>query len=301
MEPTHTFLDFITAWQPTSPFLPLTALALAAYTVGLWRLRSRGRGQSVGGWQAARAYAALVLFGVALFGPLDVYAEHLFLVHMLQHLLLAMAVAPLLLSASVMPAYMWSMPQWMRQGVGTEFAAKGLARRAVSFATRPPVALVFFICALWLWHIPDLYDAAVRNELVHLAEHLSFFLGALLFWWPIIGPAPVRSVLSYPQRLLYLLLIVTPTAILAAMITMTSSVIYESYADSPGIWGLTPLSDQRIGGLIMWVPGNFVYLFTMTRLFFKWFESEESKARSAPRRRRRRRPTGSPDSRRPRL
>ena len=207
---------------------------------------------------------------------------------MLQHLAMAMAAAPLVLSASVMPVYMWSMPQTLRLGVGSEFAAGGLAKRAVSVVTRPPIALTIFIVSLWVWHIPDLYDAALRNEVVHLAEHLCFLIGALLFWWPIIGPAPVRSALSYPQRLLYLLLIVTPTAVLAAFITMSGSVIYETYAQGDSIWGLSPLSDQRIGGLIMWVPGNFIYLFTMTALFFKWYESEERKSRSAPRRRRRR-------------
>ena len=139
----------------------------------------------------------------------------------------------------------------------------------------------------------------MRNELIHLVEHMSFFLGALLFWWPIIGPAPVRSALSYPQRLLYLLMVVTPSAVLAALVTLAGSSIYESYDGTNEVWGLDPLSDQRIGGVIMWVPGNFVYLFAMTALFFKWYESEEQKTRSQRprRRRRRRRPENTDDDR----
>ena len=192
-------------------------------------------------------YGAFLLLALALFGPFDTYADYLFLVHMLQHLTLALAAAPLLLMAGVMPAFMWSMPRFLRQGVGAEFAVTGMARRVVTFATRPHVALLTFVGALWFWHIPDFYDAAVRNELIHLVEHLSFFLGALLFWWPIIGPAPVRSALSYPQRLLYLLMVVTPSAVLAALVTLAGSSIYESYDGTNEVWGLDPLSDQRIG------------------------------------------------------
>ena len=124
------------------------------------------------------AYAAFFLLALALFGPFDTYADYLFLVHMLQHLTLALAAAPLLLMAGVMPAFMWSMPRFLRQGVGAEFAVTGMARRVVSFATQPRVAIVLFVGALWIWHIPDIYDAAVRNELIHLAEHMSFLPGS---------------------------------------------------------------------------------------------------------------------------
>ena len=301
MDTSHTFLDFVTAWDLASPFLVLLLLTTAAYTVGLVRLRPRAGGKSIDIRRVWMAYSAFLLLSMALFGPLDAYAEYLFLVHMLQHLAMALGAAPLLLMAGVMPAFMWSMPRFMRQGVGAEFAVTGMARRAVAFATRPQVAIVLFVGALWIWHIPDFYDAAARNELLHLAEHLSFFTGAMLFWWPIIGPAPVGTALSYPQRLLYLLLVVTPSAVLAALVTLAGSSIYAVYDGSNEVWGLDPLSDQRIGGLIMWVPGNFVYLFTMTALFFKWYASEERKSRlqRPRRRRRRRRPTESASDDRP--
>ena len=301
MNTSHTFLDFVTAWDLASPFLVLLLLTTAAYTVGLVRLRARAGGKSIDGRRVWMAYSAFFLLSMALFGPLDTYAEYLFLVHMLQHLAMALGAAPLLLMAGVMPAFMWSMPRFMRQGVGAEFAVTGMARRVVALATRPQVAIVLFVGALWIWHIPDFYDAAARNELLHLAEHLSFFTGAMLFWWPIIGPAPVGTALSYPQRLLYLLLVVTPSAVLAALVTLAGSSIYAVYDGSNEVWGLDPLSDQRIGGLIMWVPGNFVYLFTMTALFFKWYASEERKSRlqRPRRRRRRRRPTESASDDRP--
>ena len=199
-------------------------------------------------------YGAFLLLALALFGPFDTYADYLFLVHMLQHLTLALAAAPLLLMAGVMPAFMWSMPRFLRQGVGAEFAVTGMARRVVTFATRPQVALLTFVGALWFWHIPDFYDAAVRNELIHLVEHMSFFLGALLFWWPIIGPAPVRSALSYPQRLLYLLMVVTPSASPGGPGNAGWELDLRVVRRNERGVGPRSLSDQRIGGVIMWVP-----------------------------------------------
>ena len=109
--------------------------------------------------------------------------------------------------------------------------------------------------------------------------HLSMFATSILFWWPIIGPPPVRSQLTDPQRIIYLILVVTPTAVLAAIITLSNTVIYTTYIDTPQHFTLTPTEDQRIGGLLMWIPGNIVYLATLTTLFLRWFAQEDRKNR----------------------
>jgi putative membrane protein len=109
--------------------------------------------------------------------------------------------------------------------------------------------------------------------------HFTMFATAVFFWWPIVGPPPIRTQLNYPQRIVYLLLAVTPTALLAAIITLSQSLIYTFYLDSPGHLGWNPVEDQSTGGLIMWIPGNLVYLATMTVLFFRWFSDEEKKSR----------------------
>jgi cytochrome c oxidase assembly factor CtaG len=101
------------------------------------------------------------------------------------------------------------------------------------------------------------------------------FSSTVLFWWPIVGPPPVRTRLTYPQRFVYLLFAVTPTALLAAVITLSNSLIFDFYLASPGHFSWSPVEDQRMGGLLMWIPGNFVYLTTMMVLFFRWFAAEE--------------------------
>jgi putative membrane protein len=227
--------------------------------------------------------AGFAFLGFAIAGPSDIYAGEMFFAHMVQHLLIMMAAGPLLLAAGTMPAYMWAMPETVRLGLGSSLSRRGLARRLINAVTGPRFTLVFFVISLWGWHVPAAFDLALRNEAVHLVMHLNMFLAGMLFWWPIIGPSPVRTRLSYPQRLLYMLMAVTPTAVLAAFITMSNTVLYEPYLSAPLHFGLEPEENQRIGGLLMWIPGNSVYLGAMTVLFFKWFEAEEERSRQARR------------------
>jgi cytochrome c oxidase assembly factor CtaG len=140
-------------------------------------------------------------------------------------------------------------------------------------------ALPLFIGTLYAWHIPAAYNGSLENMWLHLFMHFTMFATAVLFWWPIVGPPPIRTQLNYPQRIIYLLLAVTPTALMAAIITLSKSVIYDFYLGSPGHFGWNPVEDQSTGGLIMWIPGNLVYLATMTVLFFRWFADEEKKSR----------------------
>jgi cytochrome c oxidase assembly factor CtaG len=269
------FLDFITAWDFLSPVTVVTFAAVAAYAVGLYRLQRRGRGQAVPGRNIVFAITGLALAVIALNGPLDIYAERAFFVHMTQHLVLAMFAAPLLLAASPVSVYLWALPEPGRLGLGASLASQGALRRIGSFMVRPPVALLAFLLTFYIWHLPAAYVAALENGAIHFVEHLTMFASGVLFWWPIIGPAPLRSQLSYPQRLLYLLLVVTPKALLAAIITLSNHVLYGFYLNKPDLWGVSDAEDQVIAGLLMWVPGNFVFLAALTVLFFKWYEKEE--------------------------
>jgi putative membrane protein len=253
-------------------------LAMVAYYAGLFRLLRRGGVHAVQRRRIGMASLAFALLFLALGGPLDVFSADLFFVHMTQHVLLAMAAAPLILGAGPMPVYMWALPETMRMGAAELLERRGAARIVLAFLTRPVVALPLFMGTMWLWHIPIAYQLALRNPYVHFAEHLSMFATAAFFWWPIIGPAPVRTRLNYPQRLIYMLLAVTPTAALAAMITLTGHVLYEDYAAAPRHFGMTAIEDQVMAGLIMWIPGNAVYLGTLTALFFSWAEKEREQS-----------------------
>jgi putative membrane protein len=162
-------------------------------------------------------------------------------------------------------------------GIGTALTDSGVIIKVMRILTKPTVALTVFIGTLYAWHIPAAYNQSLKDEWLHLFMHFSMFTTAVLFWWPIIGPPPIRTQLAHPQRIVYLLLAVTPTAVLAAIITLSKSVLFDFYLDSPGHFNWSPTEDQRTGGLLMWIPGNFVYLTTMTILFFRWFKEEERK------------------------
>ena len=271
--------DFLSAWSLSGPQFIIVVFLAAVYLVGVLRLQIRS------GWQAIPIRK--MLYGItgysilffAVAGPPEAFSQDMFFAHMIQHILIAMVGAVLLLAATPMAAYLWAMPETIRVGLAPSLAENGWIRNINATLTNPRFALPAFILTLWGWHIPEAYALAVRNDLVHLAMHLSMFATSILFWWPIIGPPPVRSQLTDPQRIVYLILVVTPTAVLAAIITLSNTVIYTTYIDTPHHFTLTPAEDQRIGGLLMWIPGNIIYLATLTTLFLRWFSQEDRKNR----------------------
>lgn len=280
-EPVTSFWAWLTLWRFTGPQFILVAFVAAVYLVGLLRLQFRS------GWRAVPLRE--MLYGVggfavllfALSGPPEALADEMFFLHMTQHILVAMVASVLLLAARPMSAYLWALPETVRIGLGPALSSQGWLRAVNAALTNPRVALPLFVLTLWLWHIPEAYQLAVRNELVHIFMHLSMLATAVLFWWPIIGPPPVGSRLSYPQRIVYLILVVTPTAVLAAIITLSNTVLYPHYIDTLHHFTLAPAEDQRIGGLLMWIPGNIVYLATLTTLFLRWFGDEDRRNRRA--------------------
>ena len=278
------FGEFIFAWDFSSPPSVLLLMLTAAYTIGTIRLAVRSDTNASFWSKVGTSYLAFGLLAFALAGPLDYFSDDLFAMHMSQHLVIAMFAAPLLLLGRPMPAYIWALPRPLRIGAGSALTGSGIIIRVMTILTRPKIALPLFIGTLYGWHLPSAYNSSLENEWVHLIMHFTMFSTAVLFWWPIVGPPPIRTQLNYPQRIVYLLLAVTPTALLAAIITLTKSVLYDFYLTAPGHFHWSTNEDQRVGGLLMWIPGNFVYLATMTVLFFKWFAEEERK--TSPLRRR---------------
>jgi len=273
------FSEFISAWDFSSPPAVLLLLIAGGYLVGSLRLAFRSNADNNFWSKFSAGIVGFLLLTIALAGPLDRYSTDMFTVHMSQHIVIAMFAAPLLLIARPMPAYVWSLPRPLRIGAGSALTGSGIIIRVLTVLTRPNVALPLFIGTLYAWHIPNAYNGSLENTWLHLLMHFTMFATAVFFWWPIVGPPPIRTQLNYPQRIVYLLLAVTPTALLAAIITLSQSLIYTFYLDSPGHLGWNPVEDQSTGGLIMWIPGNLVYLATMTVLFFRWFSDEEKKSR----------------------
>lgn len=277
-DPASSFGDLITRWDITDPFSILVLVLAAAYLFGLARLSSRAHASPL---ESKRVYAGVGGFAaiyIALAGPFDAFAAEAFWLHMLQHIVISMVGTPLILLSSPMPAYLWSMPETVRQGAGELLRSDGVLIRSLRWLIDPRITLLLFVGNLYVWHSPVLFSAALDNDAVHYLQHFSFFASAALFWWPIIGPAPVRSKLSYPQRLIYLLLVVTPTAVLASIITLSRGVIYDDYQGTPMHFGMTALEDQTLAGLILWLPGNALYLAALTAIFFTWASKESTEA-----------------------
>jgi cytochrome c oxidase assembly factor CtaG len=179
----------------------------------------------------------------------------LFAAHMVQHLLLILVAGPLVVLGAPLAPVLWALPRQSRRPIGR-------AMRRLSFVSRPGVAFAVHSVALWVWHVPGLYEAALRSRGVHVLEHLSFLLTAILFWWAIRHASGAS--------LLYLLGLAVESMLLGALLTFGDRPWYSTYALTTTRWGITPLADQQIAGLIMWVPGGVVYLGSGLAMLAAW-------------------------------
>ena len=209
-------------------------------------------------------------------GPLSAF-EDTFWIHMIQHLILIMLVPPLILSGLFFSANLWFFPRIIRVGIADFIRPQKPFRKILNLITSPRFGLIFYIISLWTWHLPIFFNYALNYSLVHNFEHLSFLLSGVLFWWPVIGLSIGAKKISIPMRIVYLLLAVTPTAVVAAFITLADSVIYGE--DIPRLLNISAIEDQKIGGLIMWIPGNTIFIATLTVLFFKWSYNQSKESR----------------------
>ena len=233
--------------------LPL-ALAVVGYAVGWARLarRSPARRRPALVARLALSLGGLVLVAVALLGLHDAAHER-FLPHMAQHLLLMMVAVPLLLLADPLPAALWALPASARRRVGTVMATGTALRRAWRALTRLPAAWTLYVLVLWLWHLPVAYDAALRTGWLHDLEHLSFALAAVVFWWPVIAPAPrVAPPPPAAARVVYLVLAAFAGGALGVLLAVSPAPLYAYAAASVG----DALEDQAWGGVLMWAVGG---------------------------------------------
>jgi cytochrome c oxidase assembly factor CtaG len=209
---------------------------------------------------------------LALISPLDVLSdEYLFSAHMLQHMLLVLAVPPMLIAG---------IPRAMASSI---IGAPGLGT-VERILRKPVLALLLAMAALWIWHVPRFYDATLRSEGLHIFEHLVFLVTSTIFWWPILSPLE-SSRMAPGSAFAYLAAAMLATSVLGILITFAPVGSYAAYlhpADSLGIldglrhfWGLTIEEDQQLGGLLMWVPGGMVYLVAIVAILLRWYRAPQ--------------------------
>jgi putative membrane protein len=224
-----------------------------------WRaLAHRRDGVAPTGGQRASFWLGLATMFLALNGPLhDISDYYLFSGHMVQHLVLTVVTPPLLVAGT---------PGWMlRPALALPFVGS-LARRL----TTPRAAFLKFNVILAAWHLPPLYNSAMFHHEVHILQHLMFIAGAVVMWWPLLSPLPELPRLSYPGQMLYSFLMTLPMTVISIYIVYANHVLYPAYASSPRLWGLSPLEDQRLGGLIMWIPGGLFFYLIASVVFYRW-------------------------------
>jgi putative membrane protein len=243
------------------PWNVATAISLviiaAIYLIGLphvWR-------KSIRPWQAVSFAIGWAAAGIALLSPLDAWSDVLFSAHMAQHEILMLVSAPLMVlgrpflpALHVLPARVWP-------------------KRAWDLITGPATVLILHAVVLWMWHLPALFEAALRNETVHVVQHLGFFVTAALFWWALIHGRYGR--LGYGVGVLYVFATAMHTQILGALLTFGSRSWYPTHAARTADAGLNAVDDQQLAGVLMWVPFGVVFLFIGLALFAAWLGEAE--------------------------
>jgi cytochrome c oxidase assembly factor CtaG len=209
--------------------------------------------------------------------PIDVLGGQLLLMHMVQHLLLVMFVSPLLLIANPLPFFMWGLPAGVRHELGRLLSQQSTFRRGLRWLTSPGLVWMAFVAAYLGWHDPNAYNAALKSDLIHDLEHLTFFGTAMLFWWHIIGAGPRLRSLSRGVRLAYVLGAVPVNMAAGVTIAFAGQPIYTYYTAVPRPWGLTLMQDQMIGGVIMWIPGSMMFLLAALILIVQLVQAEADK------------------------
>ncbi len=265
----------LTRWSldPGDSYL---ALAAALYLLG-------GRGRLRPSARQALCFAAgLLAIVLALNSPIDYYADELFWVHMLQHVVLLTVAPPLFLLGAPWPRMWRALPLRARATVGRALARSHLAAPLRAIA-RPLPALVLFNGNLIAWHIPAAYDLTLTNGAVHACEHALFFFTGLLFWARVIDPGPLRPRLVWPARIAYTVASMVVSWALAVWLVFDPHPLYGYYAalaTRPG--NITALGDQQLAGGVMWVPGSVAYTLTVLTGVHRWLAADYTTTTSPP-------------------
>jgi cytochrome c oxidase assembly factor CtaG len=244
-------------WEP-SVLIGIALLTLGYVLLGR-RMRQRHPENPWSAWRRIAFHAGTALVFIGLSSPLDALGDHyLFSAHMVQHLLF-LFVSPLL--------WLVGVPSWVTEAL----LPAGRSRRWLRFISQPALAGVLWVGVMWLWHIPRFYDAALESEGLHIFEHLCFLAVGTIGWWPVFGPHPA-AIRREPilGQALYLFFVTLPCTALAAILTLSPRLLYPFYAQAPRLLGWSPIFDQQLGGLLMWLPGDMFLMGAAISVLIRW-------------------------------
>ena len=262
--------DLWGAWNLDPVLLGGFLLAAWAY----WRGQTSGPRRPVDSCRARCFTVALVALGVALLSPLDALSNALASAHMVQHLLLLLVAAPLLALSAPSSAILRGSPLALRRASGRWRRRLGLTHGNLGVLRHPAAVWLLAVGVVWFWHAAAPYDATLDNELLHVLEHASFLATAVLFWQVVVG---VRGAARIPGGLGVLLVfaMAMQSVFLSVLLTFARTPWYSGYAATTAPWGLDPLTDQRLAGVIMWIPAGGIYLVVALALLVTWIRATE--------------------------
>jgi putative membrane protein len=219
--------------------------------------------EGAGWWRTLSWVGAVAIMFFTLNGPLHELAdESLFSAHMIQHMLLMLVMPPFLLMG---------LPRELMRRLVRDRTVLSLAR----VLTNPALAFVVYNAVFIGWHFPVAYDLALKNHNVHVVQHLMFISVAVMMWWSVVAPVPeLERIPDGPPLMLYVFAFGIPMTIISAFLTMSDRLIYPYYELAPRVTSLGPLEDQRLGGLLMWIPGMLIFWVAITTIWFRWTREE---------------------------
>jgi putative copper resistance protein D len=259
--------------------LPLMG-AVAAWLALVRRVNRAHPGHPVPRRRTVAFLGGLLAIAVALQSGIERYDTTLFSIHMIQHLLLTLVAAPLLVLGAPITLLLRAATPSARK----RWILPVLQSRAARLLGHPVVTGIVFAGVMWGSHFSPLFDLALEDPLVHDLEHLVFLGAALLFWWPAVGLDPGPHRLSHPARILYTFLQMPQNTFLAVAVSFAPAPLYPHYATLTRDWGPDPLLDQQIAGAIMWVGGDLLFLLAILGIVLDWSRSEERHSQAAERR-----------------
>jgi putative membrane protein len=229
-------------------------------------------------WQVASFAGGWLALLAALVSPIDTLSDVLFSVHMTQHELLMLVAAPLIVIGQPLTPMLRALPSRLRIRLQAG-ARQGWALPVWRFLTGPVNVWVLHAIILLGWHLPALYQAALRSDLVHYVQHLMFLGVAVLFWWALVHGRYGR--LGYGMAVLYVFTTAMYTGALGALLTVSPRIWYPIYEERTAAFGADPLADQQLAGLIMWIPAGVILLIVALGFLAAWLGALEGRARAS--------------------
>ena len=260
-------MDHHLAWKP-DPFAATTlTVTLVLYLAGLVRLSRSGGLSHIPRLEIAASLGGFVVLTISLLSPIATLSEWLFSAHMTQHELLMLVAAPLVAIGRPVVPMLWALPSQVRR------RASGVTSSGIgALATSPPVVFTLHAAALWTWHLPSLYEAAVLDDRIHIIQHICFTGTAVLFWWSLLRGRYGRF--GYGAALLYIFATTLHSGGLGALLALSEAPWFPLYVTrSTGL--VDPVADQQLGGFLMWVPSGIVMMLLALAMFTAWLGEAE--------------------------